>query len=528
MRLAPVVICFLLWTCAALAQPVTVIGPAPIPGDCVKFFSTTQIQDALTTCNSGAASNPGGSSGQIQYNNSGAFGGFTMSGDCLTNTATGVIICTKTNGSAFVASATTDTTNASNISSGLLAIARGGTGTGSPGLIAGTNITVTGIWPNQTINSTGGCPPGWFCVSQFANTAAAVTALNSAGGGTLYFDQSVTLSAAQIISNNTTIRCASTGVVLGTTATTANLFTVTGSNVVIENCGLAFTGTHGTKTAGYLIELTGFYPKLHNLIFGAYCFVCIHINNATDLEISNITFIGNVLGPPAAGLTGAILCDGGVPHIKSISIGASASGDGYFFGVANDGCALDMSNFEIISTTIGYVAAPATSQLSFGFLSTGYLDTITSYGLLLQPSSGGVIGYTSVVNVEIGMNGGSGAAVNVDNTNGSTGDTTLSSITAFNYVDAAGLGFTTAGASPSIMVSNSQFGQAGSRFSTAFSIPSGASGGMSVIGNSFRGSTFSLSIAPTLSTIQVMFNRLNGGTSSIGSNTSTNVANNLP
>src|SRR5271167_2641582 len=32
---------------------------------------------------------PGGSPGQIQYNNSGAFGGFTMSGDVTVNTGTG-------------------------------------------------------------------------------------------------------------------------------------------------------------------------------------------------------------------------------------------------------------------------------------------------------------------------------------------------------------------------------------------------------------------------------------------------------
>jgi hypothetical protein len=38
----------------------------------------------------------------------------------------------------------------------ILAIANGGTGTASPGLIAGTNITITGSWPNQTINASGG------------------------------------------------------------------------------------------------------------------------------------------------------------------------------------------------------------------------------------------------------------------------------------------------------------------------------------------------------------------------------------
>lgn len=39
---------------------------------------------------------------------------------------------------------------------GVLPVANGGTGTSSPGLVQGTNITITGAWPNQTINSSGG------------------------------------------------------------------------------------------------------------------------------------------------------------------------------------------------------------------------------------------------------------------------------------------------------------------------------------------------------------------------------------
>lgn len=38
--------------------------------------------------------------------------------------------------------------------SGILPIANGGTGTATPGLVQGTNITITGAWPNQTINAT--------------------------------------------------------------------------------------------------------------------------------------------------------------------------------------------------------------------------------------------------------------------------------------------------------------------------------------------------------------------------------------
>ena len=39
---------------------------------------------------------------------------------------------------------------------GLLPVANGGTGTATPGLVAGTNVTISGTWPNQTINASGG------------------------------------------------------------------------------------------------------------------------------------------------------------------------------------------------------------------------------------------------------------------------------------------------------------------------------------------------------------------------------------
>jgi hypothetical protein len=46
--------------------------------------------------------------------------------------------------------------NASSISAGTLAVARGGTGTSSPSLVGGTNITISGTWPNQTVTAAGG------------------------------------------------------------------------------------------------------------------------------------------------------------------------------------------------------------------------------------------------------------------------------------------------------------------------------------------------------------------------------------
>lgn len=46
--------------------------------------------------------------------------------------------------------------NANNISSGTLPVARGGTGTASPSLVAGSGIAITGTWPNQTVATSGG------------------------------------------------------------------------------------------------------------------------------------------------------------------------------------------------------------------------------------------------------------------------------------------------------------------------------------------------------------------------------------
>ena len=48
-------------------------------GDCAKWVGNSLIADSGSGC--GGSGSPGGTAGQVQYNSSGSFGGFTVSGD---------------------------------------------------------------------------------------------------------------------------------------------------------------------------------------------------------------------------------------------------------------------------------------------------------------------------------------------------------------------------------------------------------------------------------------------------------------
>jgi hypothetical protein len=63
---------------------------------------------------------------------------------------------------------------------GTLPVANGGTGTASPGIVAGTNVTVSGTWPNQTVNSSGGGASTWNGITApTANESLAMAAYTS-------------------------------------------------------------------------------------------------------------------------------------------------------------------------------------------------------------------------------------------------------------------------------------------------------------------------------------------------------------
>jgi len=138
---------------------------------------------------------------------------------------------------------------------GTLAVASGGTGTATPALVAGTNVTITGSWPNQTINSTGS-----------AGTVTSVAALTLGTTGTDVSSTVANSTTTPVITLNlptasatnrgalsaadwTTFNSKGSGTVTSVSGTSGRITSTGGTTPVLDlTSGIATPGTTGSAS----------------------------------------------------------------------------------------------------------------------------------------------------------------------------------------------------------------------------------------------------------------------------------------
>lgn len=134
---------------------------------------------------------------------------------------------------------------ASNVS-GVVSIANGGTGTTTPSIVAGSNITITGSFPNQTINGSAGG------VTTFSGNSTGLTPNTATSGA-------ITLGGILALANGGT-GTATPSIVAGTGITISGSFP--NQTINASASGSAITVVNDISTA------TAIYPTLSSVTSG--------------------------------------------------------------------------------------------------------------------------------------------------------------------------------------------------------------------------------------------------------------------
>ena len=200
---------------------------------------------------------------------------------------------------------------------GTLAVASGGTGTATPALVAGTNVTITGTWPNQTINASSS--------GTVTSVAATVPSFLTVTGSP------ITTSGTLAISYSGTALPIANG---GTSQTTA---------------AAAITALTGTQTSGYYLRSDGTNSSLAAIV-------------AADVPTLNQNTTGT-----AANVTGVVaVANGGT---NATTAGAARTS----LGAAASGANTDITSVALTTGTIS--TAPSAST---DIVNKSYADSIAT------------------------------------------------------------------------------------------------------------------------------------------------------
>lgn len=205
----------------------------------------------------GGSTSPGGSSGQIQYNNAGSFGGFTVSGDMTVVTSTGVATIANnavTNGKLAVGAANTLKGTVNGSSNADLAVPSCSTASNALTWTSGTGFGCNVIAGSGTVTSV-----GWTGGIVSVGTPTSTPAFTIAGtsGGIPYFSSSSTWASSAALAANALVIGGGAGVAPSTTTTGTGVVTALGVNTGSAGAFVVNGGALGTPSSGTLTNATG-------------------------------------------------------------------------------------------------------------------------------------------------------------------------------------------------------------------------------------------------------------------------------
>jgi hypothetical protein len=365
---------------------------------------------------------------------------------------------------------------------GQLPVANGGPGPATPSIVAGTNVTVTGTWPNQTIASSGGGGGG---VAYTEVKTANYTAANNDGvltnptGGAFTVTLPSTPSVGNIVlvidslsqwgTNNLTIDPTGSIKIAGNTAGDTLVCDITGATVTLVYTGASYGWNVAAQVGGNggtAVTLTGTQTLTNKTL------------TAPVLTTPNIT-TGLLVGG-ASGTAGNVLTSGGsgaAPTWTTPSGGFSA--------------------MDVLESGTSWTV-PAGKTLIKIYVTGGGGGGSTSGNPRGAGGGGGTaIKYLTVTagsTATIAIGGGGGAG----NTGGTGGDTTFT-YGGVTYTGNGGIGGSNAtnggaggaGGSSSGTGALLLKGQGGSNYASVSSTPSYGAGGSSFWGGGADGNTSS-------------------------------------
>ena len=288
----------------------------------------------------------GGTSGYILYDNAGVLGNLATTGTGSVVQATSPTLVTPALGTptALVLTNATGLALTTGVT-GLLPVASGGTGTSTPALVAGTNVTITGSWPNQTINASGGGGGGSPAGS---NTQIQTNDSGTFGAAPIYSGTAVGVGNDVSVSmgiNNGIVPVASNGNTPNATLTmnagTAQAFVIAGYSSNIGNSPAydAFftSGAYLGNTSGAWIKQGGVSVKPTVLRLGGYGGgASFYTSNSSNFQGETITDFslaldigpagGVVVGTPTGNNKGAGSLNAQSLYVNGVAVSTGGGG----------------------------------------------------------------------------------------------------------------------------------------------------------------------------------------------------------